>query len=150
MSRPNALTQLLNGLDVMVRLASRTGVSDSFIRFGMVGGIGFVWDTATVYALRNLTGLYIAGACGFLVAATANWALNRIWTYRHVKHDALHKQWLRFLASNFVGFIVNRGLYFVLILKNGTFHSYPVLAILAGSIAGIFFNYLLSKKFVFR
>jgi putative flippase GtrA len=62
-------------------------VSPDFIRFGIVGTLGFCWDTATVYALRHLVGLYVAGTAGFLVAATANWLLNRLWTFRHQTHQ---------------------------------------------------------------
>jgi putative flippase GtrA len=116
----------------------------------MVGAMGFCWDTATVYALRGFANLYIAGTAGFAVAATANWVVNRVWTYRHHTHDAPHKQWLRFMMANFIGFLANRGAFFTLITVNKTFYTHPVLAIIAGSICGIGFNYLLSKRFVFR
>ena len=53
-----------------------------FLRFGTVGGIGFLVDTATVYGLRHILGLYGAGLVAYVIAATGNWALNRIWTFR--------------------------------------------------------------------
>lgn len=151
-----ASRELLVRLDQGVVMLSRFGLSETFIRFGIVGVLGFCWDTGTVYALRPYTNLYIAGTCGFLVAATANWAVNRLWTYRDRVHGALHWQWAKFITANAIGFIFNRGMFFTLVsqyfinlTKTGIFHTQPVLAIAAGSISGLCFNYFLSKRFVF-
>lgn len=147
---------LLSRLDQGVVILSRLGLSETFIRFGIVGVLGFFWDTGTVYALRPFINLYLAGTCGFLVAATANWAVNRLWTYRHHTHAAAHVQWARFMTANAIGFVFNRGVFFTLISKffsnmagTDVFHAQPVLAIAAGSISGLCFNYFLSKRFVF-
>jgi putative flippase GtrA len=151
-----ASREILSLLDRGVTLLSRVGLSENFIRFGIVGTLGFCWDTATVYTLRPFTNLYIAGTCGFLVAATANWAINRAWTYRHNEHAAPHIQWARFMSANAIGFVFNRGVYFTLIsrffittFKTDIFYAQPVLAIATGSISGLCFNYFLSKRFVF-
>jgi putative flippase GtrA len=155
MSR-SASRELLTLLDKGVTLLSRVGLSENFIRFGIVGTLGFCWDTGTVYALRPFTNLYVAGTCGFLVAATANWAVNRLWTYRHHQHAPPHVQWAKFMTANTIGFVFNRGVYFTLISKHFSiatktdiFYTQPVLAIAAGSISGLCFNYFLSKRFVF-
>lgn len=137
------------GLDAGVTILSRSGVSEKFIRFAIVGTLGFFWDTATVYALKAHTGLYIAGTCGFLVAATANWGMNRVWTFRDHDHIAPHLQWVKFLVANLIGFIFNRGTFFTLVSINVLCRSQPVLAIIAGSMAGLCFNYFLSKRLVF-
>ncbi len=143
------MRRILNGLDISVRIGARTGLSESFIRFGIVGTLGFCWDTLTVYALKNVAGLYIAGTAGFLVAASANWMLNRFWTFRYQNHIAAHIQWAKFMAANSVGFIFNRGTFFELIAISPICRSHPVFAIVAGSAAGILFNYFLSKRLVF-
>ena len=151
-----ASREFMNLLDKGILLLSRLGFSETFIRFGIVGTLGFCWDTGTVYGLRPFTNLYVAGTCGFLVSATVNWAINRLWTYRHHQHSAPHVQWARFITANAIGFVFNRGAYFILIskyfivtAKTDIFYTQPVLAIAAGSISGLFFNYFLSKRFVF-
>ena len=151
-----ASRELLTRLDQGVVILSRIGFSESFIRFGIVGVLGFCWDTGTVYALRPFINLYLAATCGFLVAATANWAVNRLWTYRHHAHAAPHVQWAKFMSANAIGFVFNRGVVFTLIsnyfsiaAKTDIFHAQPVLAIAAGSVSGLCFNYFLSKRFVF-
>jgi putative flippase GtrA len=150
MSRTPVSRQVLSLLDAGVLLLARTGISADFIRFGIVGVLGFCCDTGTVYATRAHAGLYAAGALGFLVAATANWMVNRWWTFRHKRHGAAHVQWLKFLAANFVGFIFNRGTFFTLVTLSALCRAQPVLAILAGTAAGLVFNYFLSKRLVFR
>ena len=141
----------LSALDaVVVFAAARSGVSPQFLRFGMIGTFGFVVDTSSVYTLRHAAGLYVAGTAGFLLAATANWALNRFWTFRQHRYEAPHRQWLKFLVANSVGFVFNRGTFFSLITISALCRAQPVLPIIAGSFAGLLFNYYLSKKFVFQ
>jgi putative flippase GtrA len=133
-----------------IKIAARLGISADFLRFAVVGSMGFCWDTATVYCLRPWVNLYIAGTIGFTVAASANWGMNRIWTFRNQAHQAAHLQWLKFIAANFTGFIINRGLFFILISVNYTCRQQPVFPIIAGSILALAINYSLSKRFVFR
>lgn len=140
---------LLAWLDQLIALAARLGFSESFIRFSAVGVLGFVWDTGTVYALRPFTNLYIAGTCGFFVAATLNWLCNRLWTFRSVQHAPAHVQWSKFLATNALGFVFNRGTFFLLVAFVPLVAAHPVLGIAAGAIIGLGFNYTLSKRFVF-
>jgi putative flippase GtrA len=121
-----------------------------FLRFGMVGAIGFCFDTGTVYALSPWIGLYLAGFASYFVAATVNWVLNRIWTFRHRVHAAAHLQWARFLAVNLIGFVLNRGAYAILIATTLTAREYPVLAVAAGAFSGLALNFFLSRRIVFR
>ncbi len=139
----------LSGLDRLVTAAARSGVREDFIRFGIVGTLGFCWDTSTVYALRSFAGLYAAGTAGFFIAASANWLLNRVWTFRHQAHGPAHRQWAKFMLANALGFVINRGIFFTLITISPLCHAEPVIPIIAGSFAGLFFNYCLSKMFVF-
>lgn len=137
-------------LDYLVTLGVRLGFSESFLRFGFVGMLGFVWDTGTVYALRPFTNLYIAGTCGFLVAATLNWLCHRLWTFQSAPRDRAHVQWMKFLVANTLGFVFNRGTFFLLIAFMPLVATYPVIGIAAGVFVGLGFNYFLSKRFVFR
>lgn len=121
-----------------------------FLRFGMVGSLGFVIDTTTVYALARPLGLYGAGAAAYLVAASANWAFNRAWTFRARARGAAHWQWARFISSNALGFLVNRGTYATLIAFSPVAHAHPVLAVAAGAVAGLGLNFIAARHWVFR
>ncbi len=140
---------LVDLLDIAVSILSRTGISRDFIRFGIVGGMGFCWDTGTVYALKGIIGIYAAGTISFLVAGTVNWAVNRLWTFRHLDHIMAHHQLMRFLLANSIGFVFNRGTFFTLVAISAVCRNQPVLPVIAGSAMGLTFNYYLSKKFVF-
>ena len=130
--------------------AARLAVLAQFLRFGLVGLVGFAFDTATVYALRFWLGLYGAGLSSYFVAGTVTWGLNRAWTFRGLGSGPVHRQWALFLAANLLGFILNRGTYAALIAFLPLARAYPVLAVFAGAVAGMFSNFALSRRLVFR
>jgi putative flippase GtrA len=121
-----------------------------FLMFGTVGTFGFVIDTVTVYGLRHQLGLYGAGLVSYLVAATGTWVFNRLWTFRGSGSGPAHRQWVRFLAANTVGFALNRGTYALLVTFVALCAAQPVFATGAGAIAGMFVNFGLSRAIVFR
>lgn len=122
-----------------------------FLRFGLVGTIGFVVDTAVLYAGLSLgLGLYGGRAGSYLVAATTTWTLNRVWTFRGRGDGPAHRQWALFLLVNLVGFAMNYGTYAVLIASVPLVAGHPVLGVAAGAIAGMFGNFVLSRHLVFR
>jgi putative flippase GtrA len=121
-----------------------------FLMFGTVGTIGFLADTATVYALRYSLGLYGAGAIAYGVAASVTWLFNRLWTFRGQGSGRAHQQWARFLVVNLGGFILNRGAYAALVTFVPLCAAEPVYAVGAGAIVGMFLNFSLSRTMVFR
>jgi putative flippase GtrA len=130
--------------------AARLALLREFLRFGTVGTAGFVADTTVVYSLRASVGLYVAGAVAYLVAVTVTWALNRIWTFRGRGSGSMHRQWMLFMSANALGFVLNRGTYFILVTVSPLCVQYPVLAIAAGVAMGMFLNFHLSRTIVFR
>lgn len=121
-----------------------------FAMFGTVGLVGLVFDTATVYATRAWLGLYGGGLAAYAVAATVTWLLNRLWTFRGQGTGPARRQWARFLAANAIGFILNRGTYALLVTVWPLAAAEPVIATSAGAIAGMFLNFSLSRRMVFR
>jgi putative flippase GtrA len=128
----------------------RLAMVAQFIRFGAVGLAGLVVDTATVYGLRHSLGLYGAGAVAYVLAATGNWVLNRIWTFRGLGSGSAHRQWAMFMITNLGGFVLNRGTYAILVTFVAAAADQPVIATAAGSVAGMFVNFSLSRRLVFR
>ena len=121
-----------------------------FARFGTVGVVGAVVDIATVYATMATLGLYAAGLAAYFAAVTTTWALNRAWTFAGRGGDGLARQWMLFVAANGVGFVLNRGTFALLVLTVPACARHPFLAILAGVGAGMFANFNLSRRVVFR
>ncbi|MBB3769652.1 putative flippase GtrA [Angulomicrobium tetraedrale] len=121
-----------------------------FFRFGCVGGLGFVVNAGVTYAASALVNLYAAGLIGWFAAASCTWFFNRIWTFAHRAKRPLLRQFLDFLGANFMGFLVYYGTYSALIAGWPLASDHPVLAVAAGSIAGLAINFTLSRRFVFR
>lgn len=142
---------ILGALLVRLLGAERAAVAQEFLRFGVVGGIGFVVDTAVLYGMLALgAGLYLGRAVSYLAAATTTWALNRAWTFRGRGGGPVHRQWALFLVVNLGGFVLNYGTYAALVTFVPFVAAHPVLGVAAGSIAGMFSNFVLSRRLVFR
>jgi hypothetical protein len=126
------------------------GLAGQFLRFGTVGAGGFVVDTAVVYGLRGAVGLYLAGLASYVAAASFNWLLNRLWTFRGAGGGSALRQWARFMVANLAGFALNRGTFWAMVGFVPLAVEWPVLAVLAGTAAGMFVNFGLSRLVVFR
>ncbi|MFD1109304.1 GtrA family protein [Pseudoroseomonas ludipueritiae] len=122
-----------------------------FLRFGVVGTLGFLVDTAMLYAALSLgTGLYLGRVISYVAAASTNWALNRAWTFRQADRSRRSRQWTMFLLVNLLGFAINYGTYILLVTYWPVASRHPVVAVAAGAIAGLGGNFLLSRRFVFH
>lgn len=125
---------------------------EQFLRFGVVGTVGFVVDSAVLLGMMALgAGPYGGRVVSYLVAASTTFALNRAWTFRSARHDApVAAQWGRFVLLNLAGFAANYGTYAALVAGVPLVAAHPVLGVAAGSLAGMFINFGLSRRFVFQ
>ncbi|MES2709979.1 MAG: GtrA family protein [Pseudomonadota bacterium] len=122
-----------------------------FLRFGVVGLAGFVVDTAVLYAgLHAGLGPYLARIPSYFCAASATFALNRAWTFRHRQGQApAHRQWMAFLLLNLAGFALNYGTYALLVATVPLVAAHPVIGVFAGALAGMTSNFWLARRLVF-
>ena len=129
-----------------------TALLAQFLRFGAVGTIGFLVDAATLLAAVALgAGPHGGRLLSYLAAATTTWALNRAWTFRGRAAGApAGRQWALFVVLNLAGFAANYGTYLAVTAWLGTAPWQLILAVAAGSLAGMFINFGLSRQLVFR
>ncbi len=81
-----------------------------FVKFGIVGASGMVVDVGVLYLMRNVAGLpdLWANTISFTAAATSNYFLNRIWTFRsHEKQVGV--EYAKFLLVSVIGLGINNG-----------------------------------------
>lgn len=81
-----------------------------FFKFGVVGLSGMVVDFAVLILMRDVVGLpdLWANTVSFTAAASSNYFLNRVWTFR--SHDRqVGVEYLKFLAVSVVGLGINNG-----------------------------------------
>lgn len=128
------------------------GLRRGFLTFGLVGVVGFLVDSAVLYAALTATlDPYSARVVSYFCAATATWALNRRITFADRRRNgSLFRQWLLFLATNAVGGAVNYAIYSLVVFLGHDHALLPLAGLAAGSVAGWGINYALSHKFVFR
>lgn len=79
-----------------------------FVKFGIVGVSGTLIDFSITWLCRDILGLpdLIANAIGFVVAATTNYILNRIWTW-HSTEKNVGVEYLKFFAVSVIGLLLN-------------------------------------------
>ena len=126
-----------------------------FLRFGLVGAGGYVVDASVLAAMIYGLGLdpYSGRVISFLAAATFTWWGNRTITFaEHRAHgvSGMAGEWARFIAANAVGGAVNLGLYASVVRFAPAPLDNPFLAQPIGILAGLAFNFTLSKRLVFR
>ncbi len=131
--------------------AGRAWPAGQFLRFGAVGALGFFVDAGVLLlCIESLgSGPYAGRVLSYLAAASFTWYLNRRVTFAHATHSAALPQWLRFLAANTLGGLVNYGFYALIVFTLPVAGWVPVAGVAAGSIAGLAVNFGISRRFVF-
>lgn len=122
-----------------------------FLRFCVVGGIGFVTD-AWLLELGVEAGLAPAVARMFsvLVALQVTYALHRSFTFRSARGRGV-KRWMRFLGVNLIGCAVNY-VVFLLVLYELPFEGGRIermLALVISTGVSLMVNYTMNRLFVF-
>ena len=123
-----------------------------FIKFGMVGTVGFVVDASVLHGVLTLLSLnpYVGRLISFAAAATVTWLLNRHFTFRDSPRHAPAGQWMRFVSVVGFGGAVNYSVYALLVASDLGLLSMPLVGVAAGSLSGWAINFTLSRRLVFR
>jgi putative flippase GtrA len=121
------------------------------LRFGCVGVVGLLADVAILYlALALGLGFYAGRVVSFLGAVFVTWQLNRRYVF-HAARSAMSpwREWWTYLASMMGGGAFNYAGYSALIAFGPRGPLLPMLAVAAGSLAGMTVNFLSAKFLVF-
>lgn len=148
-----SLKEQINYIRHLVRLFHFKYKSLSeFIRFGLVGSVGMVFDLTTVFLVHGVGGFgfRIARITGFVIALTVNFVLNRHFTFAHVPKRNLYRQYAEYFGISLVGGAVNWVLSVYLVEHNVFFTKFYLVAAFFGIVAGFVINFIGSKIFVFR
>ncbi|MEP7061397.1 MAG: GtrA family protein [Betaproteobacteria bacterium] len=124
--------------------------SPAFVRFLLVGAVGFIVDAMALLLLVHLAQMSAIWARipSFLIAVTVTWWLHRNFTFEAVRHSAPSvREWLFFILANSLGNGLNLGLYWLLIVQ---FAWVPLAALAFASVVAAAINFHVSAKWVFR
>lgn len=139
-----------SGMAALARKLPR-GTIATFLRFALVGTIGFVVDGA-VLSLVVWLGVdpFLGRAFSFPPALFATWTINRLWTFSG--HAPEHKggQFARYLAIQLVAMAVNWAVYSLVLWLIGMSAPKMWFALGCGAGASLFVNFAGSRLLVFR
>jgi putative flippase GtrA len=123
-----------------------------FLRFSVVGGVGFVADAGVLQALISLAGWgpVEARAVAIPVAVFATWLLNRTVTFPESSGGPALRSLLRYAAVSAAGAGVNFLVFTLLVLASREMAAMPMVPLAIASIVALVVNYLGSKHFAFR
>lgn len=119
-------------------------MGQQFIKFAMVGVLGFVTDFLIFYLLvfMNIESL-VARVCAFWCATIVTWLGNRLFTFEAYDSDWF-KQLIRHLSVSHLFGLMNISVFYCLSLIAPLF-----LAFLVGTTIAMLGNYTFSKFWVF-
>jgi putative flippase GtrA len=121
------------------------------LRFVIAGVLGFVVDAGVLYiALAAGLGYFAGRAVSFLCAVWATWQINRRYTFVSDRSESAWVEWWRYLAAMSAGGGVNYGAYSATVLTLKGLPFLPIVAVAAGSLAGMVVNFATAKLWVFR
>jgi putative flippase GtrA len=137
---------------MMRHLAAHKALIVQFLKFGVIGVIGFGVDVAMFHVGFDLLGFghYWSSYFSFPFAVTATWIGNRLFTFKGQNSGSAPAQWMRFFAVCAIGFFLNRGTFSLLTYAVPLVYVHPVLGLLAGTGVAMFFNFFFARKLVFR
>ena len=79
-----------------------------FLKFGVVGCSGMIIDFGMTYLCKEIFKLnkFVSNAIGFILAATSNYFLNRIWTFDS-HSERVGSQYVQFMVVSVIGLGIN-------------------------------------------
>ncbi len=130
-------------------------IGHPFVRFALVGGCGYFVDLGILAWGTDRMGLSFAQARVFSIfgAMCFTWAGNRYLTFPERRARTIagaFQEWLRFVGANLLGAVINYAVSVALVRYAAFPFSYPYAAQAIGVLAGLVFNFTLSRAIVFR
>lgn len=117
------------------------------LKFSVIGFSGLVVDFGVTSLLKEKAKVnkYVANSSGFIIAATSNYILNRIWTFQ--SHDSnIAFQYGKFMAISVVGlFLSNTIIWMFHGRKNHNFYLIKLIA----TVIVVAWNFTMNYFFTF-
>jgi putative flippase GtrA len=119
-----------------------------FLKFCVVGFSGMVIDFGTTWLLKEKLKVnkYIANSCGFILAASSNYVLNRVWTFESHRSQVF-TEYFSFIGVSITGLVLNNIFIYVFSDKlKWNFYFAKFLAIVIVTLWNFGMNFLFTFK----
>jgi putative flippase GtrA len=117
-----------------------------FLKFGVVGFSGLFIDFGLTYLFKEVLHVqkYVSNAIGFMMAASSNYFLNRIWTFESTNPN-IALEYTEFIVISLIGLIINTAILYLLVSKlKMNFYLSKVFAIAVVTLWNFFANLLIT------
>lgn len=118
------------------------------LKFGIVGCSGMIIDFGATYLCKEILKInkFLSNGIGFILAATSNYFINRIWTFNSQTED-IGIQYAQFMTVSVIGLGINSLILYLLNEKlKWNFYFSKVIAIAVTTIWNFFANLLFTFK----
>ena len=115
-----------------------------FLKYCVVGFSGMLVDFGITWILKEKAKInkYVANTCGFVLAATSNYVLNRIWTFES-QSEKIATEYFSFFIISLVGLGLNNLILWLLTDKlKWNFYLSKVFAIATVTLWNFIMNFL--------
>ncbi len=118
-----------------------------FIKFSLVGFSGIFVDFGTTFLCKEIFKIqkYFANSLGFILAATSNYILNRLWTF-HSTNPNVMLEFSRFFIIALIGLIINL---LIIWAMSGKFKVNFYLSKLVATVVVTLWNFLINAYYTF-
>ena len=115
-----------------------------FFKFGLVGFSGLIIDFSLTYILKEKfkTNRFLANSVGFVIAASSNYLLNRIWTFES-HNSKIAIEFSSFFLISILGLLLNNTILYFL-EKRMNFYLAKIFAIGITTFWNFFANYYIT------
>ena len=118
------------------------------LKFGIVGCSGMIIDFGATYLCKEILKInkFLSNGIGFILAATSNYFINRIWTFNSQTED-IGIQYAQFMTVSVIGLGINSLVLYLLNEKlKWNFYFSKLIAIAITTIWNFFANLLFTFK----
>jgi len=143
--------ELAKSAKIVFKLAIAKQSYRQFAKFAVVGAINTLVDWAVFYLLLLSTGVdtqlvkQIFKALSFMVSATSNYMMNRVWTFRS-KDKKILQQALRFFTVALGGLVINQVIFYLI---TGLGHMADIYGLILATASATLWNFIFNKKWTF-
>lgn len=114
-----------------------------FIKFCMVGFLGFLTDLTVTFTLKNKVKVnkYVANSIGFMCGCVINYSLNKLWTFNDDNADIIN-QFAQYVTISVGGLLISNLLIYLLTTKmKANFFVAKISSVVIVSIWNFVMNY---------
>ena len=125
-------------------------LSVRFVKFAVIGGIGFIIEASIITLAGHHLGWSATNAriLSFPSAVLVTWWLNRKYNFR--SQNSLATEGSSYFMAQVAGALANLAMFVLCVSIFPFFARWPVAGLAVGASAGLAVNFLLSNMFVFR